>query len=124
MNSFCKIFVCGDFDYLGLLKLISDFYGLQPSRELLPGEFEISIIANPDYNHDLQSDFPDGFLYFPFCIEIEFISPIREEVALRALSDLLNYLWNVKASAVAAWSHEHLLPNGGGYKCDSIPWPK
>jgi hypothetical protein len=60
-------------------------------------------------------EWPDGFLYFPHHVEAG---------PKRAVERLLPLLWDRGIPAVAACDYEHELPENGGYKSRSIPWPR
>lgn len=82
---------------------------------------DIDIIKNPDYNEEKSKIFPDGFLYFPFLIELYSDKTLEEDNILN-IKSILEKLWNNNYSAVVACDFEEKLPESGGFKSTNIPW--
>jgi hypothetical protein len=82
-------------------------------------ERELGVRFDVDGNHggdDARArEFPDGFLYFRYVIEIDPGAPVAA---------LLRLLWEHGIPAVASAEHEDELPERGGYKSRAIPWPR
>lgn len=85
--------------------------------------YELSIYNNDDFDTKRQTDFPDGFLYFKFIIEVGFNSICQINDATPLISKILKCLWKLKMPAVASCDYENLLPENGGYKSTVVPWP-
>ncbi len=83
--------------------------------------FEIEVVRNSDAD-PAQTAFPDGFLRFPYKVEVEFTES-NVQLARGVLAALLEYAWNRGWAAVAACDFEEELPRAGGYKCADLPWP-
>ena len=84
---------------------------------------EVEIRANEDASADSARGFPDGFVYFRYKLEV-FVDPEAnrgEHVPL--VADVLRQCWENGWPAVAACGFEEELPERGGYKCQTIPWP-
>ncbi|HTM98933.1 MAG TPA: hypothetical protein VL088_09335 [Pedobacter sp.] len=85
--------------------------------------YELSIYNNDDFNSDRQKDFPDGFLYFKFIVEVGFNNNCEVDNAVPVVSKILNGLWDMGMPSVASCDYENLLPENGGYNSPVIPWP-
>jgi hypothetical protein len=116
-NLYCKIFLDCDLEREQLTQMIAiSIDGRIESKTILSNYCEIDIKNNEDF-HDIQRhDYPDGFLYYPYYLDIE----PSEEVLFSSYADvitkLLEYLWNKGYQAVAACDFEEDLPRKGGYK--------
>ncbi|WP_207515698.1 hypothetical protein [Longitalea luteola] len=77
--------------------------------------YSIELRANEDYDNDISKVFPDGFLHFPFCLEIDISESVSEKEASRVVSQILVFLWKNNWSAIASCDFENLLPENGGY---------
>ena len=122
---FCRIYVAKD--NLGkhnLLNSLSDFLHM----ELIDNSYiekpycSIEVRKNDDFDEVKLKKFPDGFLYFPFCIEIDIDENINVNVIANDVSSILTFLWTNNYAAVASCDFENLLPENGGYKSRNIPW--
>lgn len=123
---FCKIYVAKSrINGVHLLASISALINEQLVNHMYVEKsgYYIDINANDEYDKEKEKEFPDGFLYFPFSIEIDIQNDIRIEDAAREVSCLLKYLWENNYAAVAACDFEDQLPEKGGYKSKNIPWP-
>jgi hypothetical protein len=116
-NLYCKIFLDCDLEREQLTQMIAiSIDGRIESKTILSNYCEIDIKNNEDF-HDIQRhDYPDGFFYYPYYLDIE----PSEEVLFSSYADvitkLLEYLWNKGYQAVAACDFEEDLPRKGGYK--------
>jgi hypothetical protein len=116
-NLYCKIFLDCDLEREQLTQMIAiSIDGRIESKTILSNYCEIDIENNEDF-HDIQRhDYSDGFLYYPYYLDIE----PSEEVLFSSYADvitkLLEYLWNKVYQAVAACDFEEELPRKGGYK--------
>jgi len=125
-NRYCSIFVADSlqletfrddiFNHFGLKKATSSCFETE--------WYEINVINNSDYNNSLQCQYPDGFLYFKFKLEIDFKEAAPKDYHVRLISEILEWLWNKMVPAVAACDYESRLSMSGGYNNSSIPWPK
>jgi hypothetical protein len=81
-------------------------------------EREIGVRFDVDGNHarddERARDFPDGFLYFRYVIDVGPDEPVAR---------LLRLLWDNGIPAVAASDGDDDLPENGGYKSRAVPWP-
>jgi hypothetical protein len=82
----------------------------------------LDIVANDEFDARRQRDFPDGFLYFRYAIEVYPRADAPHEVVRQLVARLLEYAWVRGIAAVAACDYEDELPFGGGYKSPAVPW--
>jgi len=98
--------------------------------EILEGDYleklgySISIEKNDDFNLKKAGSFPDGFLFFPYSIEMEIDDSEDLNQTIINTNLILENLWNNGSSAVTACDFEDKLIENGGYKSKKIPWPK
>ena len=84
--------------------------------------YSIEVDANDEYDAIKEKHFPDGFLFFPFTIEIDIYDNIKKETAAQEVGGILKFLWENGYTAIASCDFEDLLPENGGYKSKNIPW--
>jgi hypothetical protein len=119
----CKIFVDGSLTCLELLNQVARLLtGTVEDSTISNNWGEIDVRRNDEFDETLRTQFPDGFLYFPFMLEV-YPRPAAEAEARRAVARILEDLWAQQMPAVAACDYENDLPHGGGYKSRSVPWP-
>lgn len=82
---------------------------------------EVEIRNNEDACSDRAADFPDGFLYFRYCLEV-YVDPTSQE-KISLVSAILKTCWENGWPAVAACDYEQVLPELGGHNSQQIPWP-
>src|SRR5665213_1953113 len=85
------------------------------------GEFEIR--RNKEADTARATDFPDGFLYFPYTVEFYPLSKTRREERISLAAKILNCFWDRSLPAIAVCDYEDQLPKEGGYKDHTVPWP-
>jgi len=87
--------------------------------------FEIEVLKSNDADTLRRLDFPDGFLYFSFKVDI-YVDAARmtPEERVRLVDQLLHLFWKNGHPAVAACDYEDQLRLGGGFKSADVPWPK
>lgn len=116
MNSDCLIYLTSELELEILeLELDSKF-----NNDVL----EMILLKNSDYNSSKQNEFPDGFLYFRYILEVIFIDENIETLEMVSIvNDILHFFWKNNMCAIASCDYENLLKNNGGYKNLTIPWP-
>lgn len=123
MNLYCDIFAFTESN-IQVINAIKTVYKSSANDHMFEGhEFEISVVKNVHFNLSKSIEFPDGFLNFPFLIEVDFSDKCNGAMAIEEISRILTLLWNLNIPAVASCDYEHLLPNRGGYNSTAIPWP-
>lgn len=110
----CKIFVDSDLSETELISLVGQLL-------TAPG-VEADIIRNEDYDPKRRQQFPGGFIYFSYYIDIYLDDPLRDDKAA-IIGTLLEGLWAWSLPAVAACDYEDRLPHNGGYRSREVPWP-
>lgn len=85
---------------------------------------ELEIIRNMDYDKSRQYEFPDGFQFFPYRLEVEFTEEGYNELVIKEVNSILSILWNNGIAAVATSNYEDKLMRNGGYKDNTLPWPQ
>ncbi len=85
--------------------------------------YSIYIDDNEAYDLNKQHQFPDGFIYFEFIIELDFYDSCQLSERISTTNKLLDFLWKAGHPAVAVCDYEDDLMLKGGYKDASIPWP-
>ncbi len=85
---------------------------------------EVDIRKNKDFDEALRKEFPDGFLYFRYSLDIDASPGQTLENQIKMVADILEHLWSRGYPAVAACDYEDELPHKGGYKSHDVPWVK
>jgi hypothetical protein len=121
---FCRIYVNGKkINKQFLLFELCDLLNTTPINNayIETDQYSLGIERNDEWDKSKQVQYPDGFLYFPLSIGIDF-SNEDEAAASLIVGKMLILLWKNGYSAIASCSFEHLLPEKGGYKSKNIPW--
>lgn len=119
---FCKVFVSFVRSKSDLIEFIKNAVaGKGEANTIYVKDIELYIERNDDYDAERSKEFPDGFLNFPYYLEIEGGS---EEVQQILVTQLIERLWLEGIPAIAACDYERQLPQRGGYKSTSVPWPE
>jgi hypothetical protein len=92
-------------------------------RTLHTPQAEIEVRKNKEANRLRAGEFPDGFLYFRYALEVYVSATTQHAEQVTLVARLLNRLWSQGLPAVAACDYEKELPRAGGYNNRSIPWP-
>lgn len=69
------------------------------------------------------TEFPIGFYYFPFLLEVVFAEGTLVDTAVETVGRLLRGLWDRGWAAVATSGYADRLPYEGGVSED-VPWPR
>jgi hypothetical protein len=85
-------------------------------------QLEVEVLKNADYDSNRRHQFPDGFVYFRYTLDL-YMSGAPVEGKAAVVSRLLKNLWDWGFPAVAACAFEDRLPKHGGYQSRAIPWP-
>ena len=122
---FCRIYISGkNIERLSLLMSIGNVIGGNIANDIYlekPG-YSIEVRLNESFDEEKMKVFPDGFLFFPFCIEIDILETVSELDAAMEMTKILKYLWGNNYPAIASCDFENMLPENGGYKSENIPW--
>lgn len=114
---YCKIFINSPMLIEELTKKISDFLELKLDKFLsIESEFfTVDILKNKEFDEEKSKDFPDGFLFFPYFLNIDSTENTEREKYIQMIGDLTIYLWGEKCQLVVSSDFEDDLPNKGGY---------
>ncbi|MEB3801645.1 hypothetical protein INQ45_11685 [Flavobacterium columnare] len=116
MNRDCLIYLTSELE-LNLIELELD-------SKFKNDDIELILLKNSDYDSSRQSEYPDGFLYFRYILEVNILNEDIEMLKIVSIvNNILDFLWENNISAIASCDYENLLKNNGGYKNISIPWP-
>ncbi len=114
----CKIFIDADVSDTELVSLTAPIlFAAEDDIQL-----EVEVLKNADYDSNRRRDFPDGFVYFRYTLDL-YLNDAPVERQAMIVSRLLKALWNWGFPAVAACAFEARLPKHGGYQSETIPWP-
>ena len=121
---FCRIYAdCEKNTIQTALACIADCLNATQSENHI--EFNgitVDVRNNDEYDARKKCEFPDGFLYFKFLIELEF--PVESySYAVDSISKLLYEFWGRRMPAIASCPFEKDLPKKGGFGDQSLPWP-
>ncbi|MBE9252212.1 1,4-dihydroxy-6-naphthoate synthase [Dolichospermum sp. LEGE 00240] len=116
-NLYCKIYLDCDISLDELIRTIAALvHGRINRRSVLCAGYEIDARKNEDFDENLRCDYPDGFLYYPYSIDIEPTEEILPILYKETIAKLLETFWDKNYQAVAACDFEDELPRKGGYK--------
>lgn len=125
MDSYCSIYIAKNIEshIFKELEALVDGQATNNSIEV-PDTCYLDLVANSGYNQFLQSEFPDGFLYFKYRLEITFLDGVELANCVKFIGKVLKFLWANNFPAIATSDYENQLPLSGGYKSTLIPWPE
>ena len=114
----CKVFVDADVSSTELIAMTTSVL-FAPKDEFA---LEVDVLNNEDYDSNRRRQFPDGFIYFRYTLDLYMSgAPVKRQAAL--VTRLMESLWDGGFPAVAACAFEDRLPERGGYKSRRVPWP-
>jgi hypothetical protein len=103
--------------------LTGDGLGALTGRTVHTKSCEVEVRKNKEASESRAREFPDGFLYFRYSLEVYPLPTARFEDRVALVTSVLRLLWSRGLPAVAACDYEKDLPAGGGYNNPSVPWP-
>jgi hypothetical protein len=116
-NLYCKVFLDCDINQERLIQLMATLIdGRIESKTVSNDHCEIDIKKNEDFHEIQRHDYPDGFLYYLYYLDIEPCEEVTFSSYLDIITNLLEQLWSKGYQAVAACDFEEELPRKGGYK--------
>jgi hypothetical protein len=124
----CVVYVDTDLSLDKLATTLSSALSASASGPLFAptiriGEGEVEVRGNSDSDPGRATQFPDGFLFFRYRVELCVPAKAATEEQIAAVSVMLNALWSQGIVAIAVCDYEDDLPQKGGYKDRSLPWP-
>ncbi len=114
----CKVFIDTDVSDTELVSLTAPVL-FAPEDDV---RLEVDVLKNEDYDTNRRRQFPDGFVYFRYTLDL-YISEATLARRAAIVTRLIEQLWDWGFPAVAACAYEDRLPERGGYKSQAIPWP-
>lgn len=115
----CKVYVDADVSLTELISLTEPVL-FDPKDKL---SLDVEILNNEDYDSKRRQQFPDGFVYFRYTLDL-YISDATDARKAKLVTRLLETLWRWGYPAVAACAFEDRLPERGGYRSHRIPWSR
>jgi hypothetical protein len=114
----CKVFVDADVSSTELIGMTAPLL-FAPNDEIA---LEVEVLNNEDYDSNRRRQFPDGFIYFRYTLDL-YMSEATVKRQAAVVRRLMESLWDSGYPAVAACAFEDRLPERGGYKSRRVPWP-
>lgn len=117
-NLYCKIYVHTNKSIDELPKEIEKQISIKSDQfHSFENQFiTLEILANKEYDKNKCYEFPDGFLYFKYNLEIDCKITSKEIEYIEFISALMKFLWGLGMNLVASCDFEEFLPNQGGFK--------
>ena len=117
-NFYCKIFVNSKITIEQISNKISGLldYKLVRNLSIESDFFSIDIFKNKEFDEEKAKEFPDGFLYFPYFLDVDIIDESREKEFKEIIKKIMFHLWSEECQLVVSCDFEHELPHNGGYK--------
>jgi hypothetical protein len=84
---------------------------------------ELDVRENDECDSARSQEFPDGFLYFRYLVELYPAVIASHEDRVHLTARILSLLWSKGYPAIAACDYEKELPHAGGYQNHRVPWP-
>lgn len=114
----CKVFVDAEISENELVSLTAPVI-FAPDDGI---SLRVEVVRNEDYDSNRRRQFPDGFVYFRYTLDL-FMSGATVARQAAVVTRLLKRLWEWGFPAVAACAYEERLPKRGGYRSRAVPWP-
>lgn len=114
---YCKIYVNVDKNIDEITDEIEEIISIESDNfHSFEGDiFTLDVLRNKEYDEVKCDKFPDGFLFFKFCIEIDCTDRNKEKDYLEFVSKIMNSLWESGMRLVVSCDFEEVLPNKGGF---------
>ena len=114
----CKVYVDADLSDRELIGLTAPLL-FAPDDEVT---LEVEVLKNEEYDSNRRRQFPDGFVYFRYTLDL-YMSGATTTRKAAIVARLIRRLWEWGYPAVAACAYEDRLPQRGGYRSHAVPWP-
>ncbi len=106
---YCKIYVDSSCSKIELVDQISNMVQGEVSlRSIESKTMEIDVLANDDFNKDKASQ-KDGFVYYPYYLEIDAVEGADSSAYIEAISNMLKELQSSCTNAIASCDFEDEL---------------
>lgn len=119
---YCAIYLNNSLDKISILNSLKKEFNItnEESSFITLGSCTIYVSNNSDNNLEKSKQFPDGFLYFKYIIDIESEEEIEKDFII--INKILDFFWKQNIPAIASYDHEELLKERGGYNNRNVPW--
>ena len=116
-NYFCKVFINTLMSKDELAYTIGEFLQVSFNEILFAKNncISLDIRKNKEVDKEQLKLFPDGFLFFPYFLEIDIVDETNAIRYKKLVGELLLFLWSKKCQIVTASDFEEELPHKGGY---------
>lgn len=115
---YCKIFVNGPPTSEDLLQLVSRTVGGAVEYHTVIAAGAEIYVAHNDEDDALRAREPDGFLFYPYYLEVSAEPGQTRSAQITLVARLLEVFWAAHLEAIAASDFEEELPRRGGYHPD------
>jgi hypothetical protein len=125
MDLYASVYVQSQLGKSELLRLISETLGGQYDKNSMTTfQMDIYVDENEQYDQEKIKQFPGGFVYFRYILDVDQSDVGEDRIYLEQLSQVLVFLWSIDTPAVAACDFEEQLPKKGGHRNELLPWPQ
>lgn len=114
---YCKVFINTIQSIKELTEKISVCLHLEHDKFFsIEGDyFSVDVIKNKEFDEEKSKEFPDGFLYFPYFLDIDTSDCNKSSDYKKEIRKLLVFLWKEGYQVVASCDFENELSCKGGY---------
>jgi hypothetical protein len=113
----CEIFVDTILARSHLLRLLGELASGSINDSTISSDWaKIQVRRNPDRDEVRKNDKREGFLFYPYSVEVDPADFVTREQYVSGVAVLLDGLWKAGCPAVAACDFEDELPRGGGIR--------
>lgn len=107
---YCKIYLDTDYTNLGIMELLKKLTsGFLHRRTIYTNWGEFDVIINKDYDRMKCSSTEDGFIYYPYYLEVEAKNSVAQADYILCIKELLDNLRSVGCKAVISCDFEDEL---------------
>jgi hypothetical protein len=117
-NLFCKIYILASLSKQALFEMLIELTEGHPVGGAIEMPWGIIDLLKNDEVDLTKISGSDGFLFFPYFLDIEVAPDVDREIYIKEIGSILVALWDKKVGAVAACDFETELPRKGGF-CQS-----
>lgn len=127
METLCEIYVAGYNSADEVLDDLKDFlkprpYLIDRNKTIVFSFGEIYVNYNESFDWIEQKKFPDGFLFFPFILELDLFF-LSLDLSIHFINQLIDYLWTKGLPAIVVSEFDERLKFDGGYNRREVPFP-
>jgi len=122
---FCRIYIVEIETDKTLLKSLSQLLDVPISNKIYIESdlYFLSLRNNEEHDVKKEKEFPNGFIYFKYFIEMDFEDEMDISSIVQLINQVLSFLWKNGYAAVTSCDFEELLLENGGYNRAELPWP-